>query len=182
MSAGLQCKRSWVQILASTLELFQKSQNSLFNWGHKWTWMLTLRLCLLEVLGYIRKVLGRDRKVLGRDRKALGCVRKALSCIRIGSLGWVQNLGSIRGNDVRSREKCFPKGSNCGPYGCQTSTLTLSHYRKSWGKGRGLHKINAMLPYEIWKSDLFCGWQAMRTAAIGPQHINGHRWFRSKGS
>ena len=112
MSAGLQCKRSWVQILASTLELFQKSQNSLFNWGHKWTWMLTLRLCLLEVLGYIRKVLGRDRKVLGcdrkalgRDRKALGCVRKALSCIRIGSLGWVQNPGSIRGNDVRSREK-----------------------------------------------------------------------------
>ena len=58
------------------------------------------RLCLLEVLGFIRKVLGRDRKALGRDRKALGC-------IRIGSLGWVQNPDSIRGNDVRSREKMF---------------------------------------------------------------------------
>ena len=34
--------------------------------------MLTLRLCLLEVLGNIRKVLDRDRKVLGCNRKALG--------------------------------------------------------------------------------------------------------------
>ena len=37
--------------------------------------MLTLRLFLLEVLGYIRKVLGGDKKVLDRERRALSRVK-----------------------------------------------------------------------------------------------------------
>ena len=44
MGACLQCERYWVQIPASAMKLFQKIQISLFNWGYKWTWMLTLSL------------------------------------------------------------------------------------------------------------------------------------------
>ena len=47
MSVGFQCKRSWVQIPATAMKLFQKLQTSLFNWGYKWTWMLTLSLSSL---------------------------------------------------------------------------------------------------------------------------------------